>query len=101
MIIPEQTVGMEAPPSDAAEAPGLSIGFVEPPADFELPEMPADRVRFGVEFEDGRRAERDAPVGGPGDFTILAFQEGKPVHPDPATNVVLNWSSGSSSLRAP
>jgi hypothetical protein len=55
-----------------------------------------ERVRFGAELEDGRRASSDDPVGGPGGFTILAFQEGKPVAPDPEVNVVLKSSGGSS-----
>jgi len=58
--------------------------------------LPTDRVRYGIEFEDGRRAERAAPVGGPGDFTIMAFQEGRQVAPDPSANVVLNAGSSGS-----
>jgi len=97
MIVPEPTSTGESVETDAIEAPGLSIGEVDVAADFERNEMPTDRVCLGVEFEDGRRAERNDPVGGPGDFTILAFQEGRPVHPDPTVNVVLNWSSGGGS----
>jgi hypothetical protein len=55
-----------------------------------------DQLKFAVEFEDGRRAERSAPVGGPGDFTIIAFQEGKAVAPDPIESIVLNGRSSSS-----
>lgn len=95
--VPEQTIEMETPPSEPVEALVSSVVLVDEPAEFERTETPVDRVRFGVEFEDGRRAVQNAPVGGPGDFTILGFQEGKPVLPDPATNVVLNWTSGSSS----
>lgn len=65
--------------------------------DYEPPEVATDRVRFGFEFADGRRVEREASVCGPGDFTILAFQEGKAVAPDPTVNAVLNFSNGGGS----
>jgi hypothetical protein len=55
-----------------------------------------NQLHFGVEFEDGRRAERSSPVGGPGDFTIMAFQEGKPVTPSSTANIVLNGRGGGS-----
>jgi hypothetical protein len=67
-----------------------------PDEDWEPPVNIAERARFGVEFEDGRRAWSDDPVGGPGGFTIREFQEGKPGAPDPEVNVVLNCSGGSS-----
>lgn len=58
-----------------------------------------DGLRFGVEFEDGRRAERHDPVGGPGDFTIKGFQNGEPCSPDPDLNIVMAGGSGESSPR--
>lgn len=97
IVVPEPTLSVESPATEEIEAAELSIGEVDAPADFEREVMPTDRVCLAIEFEDGRRAERNDPVGGPGDFTILAFQEGRPVHPDPAVNVVLNWSSGGGS----
>ncbi len=86
--------------SDDSE-PGLSISVFatteEDEEDWANETLPTERVRLTVEFADGRRAERDAPVGGPGDFSILAFQEGKPLAPDPRANVVLNFSGGGGS----
>jgi hypothetical protein len=67
-----------------------------PDEDWEPPMNVTERARLGAELEDGRRALSDDPVGGPGGFTILAFQEGKPVAPDPEVNVVLKSSGGSS-----
>jgi hypothetical protein len=64
--------------------------------DWEAPVNVTERVRFGAEFRDGRRAASGAPVGGPGGFTILEFQEGKPVAPDPEVNMVLHSTGGSS-----
>jgi hypothetical protein len=84
---------------DAGEDEGLGLAFlqVEAPADRTRPEMPSDRVVFGVEFDDGRRAERADPIGGGGDFTFFAHYEGKDVAPDPVTNVILNTINGSGS----
>jgi hypothetical protein len=83
----------------AAREPTLGISFVEaPPEDWERPETPADRVVFGVEFEDGRRATRAEPLGGPaGDFSFRAHYEGEDVSPDPASNVILNFLGGGGS----
>lgn len=66
--------------------------------DWEPPELPADRVAFGVEFEDGRRATRAEPLGGPaGDFSFRAHYEEKDVAPDPAANAILNFIGGGGS----
>lgn len=97
MFMPAAMPVIEPPDRGAGDAPGLAISFVDGPAEGEFLELPSDRVGMRVEFEDGRRADRDARVGGPGDFTILAYQEGKPVQPDPDANVIFNWSSGSGS----
>ncbi len=81
--------------------PRLSVGMVamteEEEEGLTNEPLPTDRVRLAVEFADGRRAGRDAPVGGPGDFSIRAFQEGEPVAPDPRANAVLKFSSGGGS----
>ena len=85
-------------PPDPSEVDGFSAvsSFVDA-GDYEPPEVATDRVRFGFEFSDGRRVDREASVCGPGDFTILDFQEGKNVAPDPAVNAVLNFSNGGGS----
>jgi hypothetical protein len=94
------TVRPEAPPVDdrVLERPSALSTYIAqaPDEDWEPPMNVTERARLGAEFEDGRRAFSDDPVGGPGGFTFLAFREGKPVAPDPEVNVVLNSSGGSS-----
>jgi hypothetical protein len=84
---------------DASESERLHVGIVEveEPADLTPPEVPSDRVVFGFEFDDGRRAERSDPIGGPGSFSFMDHYEGKDVAPNPATEVILNIISGGSS----
>jgi hypothetical protein len=78
---------------------GFTLRALMRPADGERIRSgsPSERVAFGVEFDDGRRAERFEPVGGPGDFSFIAHYEGKDVAPDPSVNVLLGMSGGSSS----
>lgn len=77
---------------------GISLVEADPDEDWEPPELPADRVAFGVEFKDGRRATRAEQLGGPaGDFSFRTHYEGKDVAPDPAVNVILNFISGGGS----
>jgi hypothetical protein len=87
--------------ADAAKEPPLlnaSIYAAAVDKDWEPPELPADRVAFGVEFEDGRRATRAEQLGGPaGDFSFRAHYEEKDVAPDPAVNVILNCIGGGGS----
>jgi hypothetical protein len=95
-------------PSKASPPPGelekdrprLGVSIVEaaPDEDWEPPESPADRVAFGVEFEDGRRATRAEQLGGPaGNFSFRAHYEEKDVAPDPAVNAILNFINGGGS----
>jgi hypothetical protein len=82
------------------DRPRLGVSIVEatPDEDWELPESPADRVAFGIEFEDGRRATRAEQLGGPaGDFSFRAHYEEKDVAPDPAVNAILHFISGGGS----
>lgn len=58
---------------------------------------PKDQLRYGVEFQDGRSADRHVPVGGPGTFTIDGFQSGADVQPDPNSNIVFSWLGGARS----
>lgn len=89
---PEEAAGLvyEDPSTgDVEQQKGRSVGH-------PCGRRRTDGVRFGFEFEDGRRASTGAPVGGPGDFTILGFQEGEPIEPDPIANAVLSVAGGAS-----
>lgn len=91
---------LRAIPDDSplTERPMLGAHIVEAPEPGERWERPVsvpEMARLAIEFDDERRAASDLPVGGPEPFTILEFQEGKAVHPDPELNVVLNSSGGS------
>jgi hypothetical protein len=89
------------PPGDLAKDPprvGISLVEAAPDENWEPPESPADRIDFGVEFEDGRRATRAEQLGGPaGDFSFRAHYEEKDVAPDPAVNAILNFINGGGS----
>jgi hypothetical protein len=95
-----EAVRPQVPPDDdrVRDRPSSLSTYVVEVQDenWEAPVNITERARLGAELEDGRRAFSDDPVGGPGGFTIPAFQEGKPVAPDPDLNVVLNSSGGSS-----
>lgn len=78
--------------------PGNQEVQAAPEEDWEPPESPADRVAFGVEFKDGRRATRAEPLGAPaGDFSFRAYYEEKDVAPDPADNAILHFINGGGS----
>lgn len=79
---------------------GITFTFhalARPSRGASLPDPEGTGIRFGFEFADGRRAELDAPVGGPGGFTLRGHEEGDARSPDPSRNIVLNvWGGGSS-----